>query len=96
MSATETQPKSDFLSRLIAHIEEHFPPFLKGRDLVQLGLFTNTQNLKNLRESGGGPEFVRTGKNQYAYPSSSVVAWLRAGGYGHAIKANETSLAQGE
>lgn len=60
----------------IRSLLEGYPEFLRGRDLIRLGLFGSKFSIQNAKRKGNAPPSVKLGFNRVFFPKEMLIQWL--------------------
>jgi hypothetical protein len=60
----------------MTEIFNRFPDFLKPRDLISVGLYSNRDALYKARIKGAGPDFIKLG-HKILYAKMSVMQFIQ-------------------
>lgn len=61
----------------IDYIEKSYPPLLKARDLIQMGLFPSRSAISSAIKRNEAPPFVRLGERKLRFPKCGLCEWIK-------------------
>lgn len=71
---------SEIFKETMLVIQNEYPDFLSGKDLVKLNLFPSRFALCNARKQGRTPPDIKAGKQKILYPKQELIKWIKEKG----------------